>query len=69
MELYHGSRSPVLFALLQDGLERAARVPAVQEHLGDPLRLLHGDAGGFLQQLASFGGAGLRARAAPASAP
>jgi 16S rRNA (guanine1516-N2)-methyltransferase len=55
---YHGcrvtaiERSPVLFALLQDGLERAARVPEIQEHLGDRLRLLHADARGFLQQLA-----------------
>ena len=64
---YHGcrvtalERSPILFALLQDGLERAARVPELQEHLGDRLRLLPGDARGFLQQLSSFSGAGLRA--------
>ncbi len=55
---YHGcrvtalERSPVLFALLQDGLERAARVPEIREHLGDRLRLLHADARVFLRQLA-----------------
>ena len=56
---YHGcqvtalERSPILFALLQDGLDRAARVPEIQEHLGDRLRLLLGDARSFLQQLAA----------------
>jgi len=55
---YHGcrvtaiERSAILFALLQDGLERAARVPEIQEHLGNRLRVLQGDARGFLQQLA-----------------
>ena len=55
---YHGcrvtaiERSPTLFALSQDGLERAARVPDIHAHLGDRLRLLHGDARGYLQQLA-----------------
>lgn len=55
---YHGcrvtaiERSLILFALLQDGLERAARVPEINEHLGDRLHLLHADARGFLQQLA-----------------
>ena len=54
---YHGcrvtaiERSPILFALLQDGLERAAREPEVQEHLGDRLRLLQGDARDILRQL------------------
>jgi len=54
---YHGcrvtalERSPILFALLQDGLERAGRVPEIREHLGDRLRLLHADARAFLQQL------------------
>jgi len=54
---YHGcrvtaiERSPILFALLRDGLERAGRVPEIREHLGDRLRLLHADARGFLQQL------------------
>jgi len=55
---YHGcrvtavERSPILFALLRDGLERAGRVPEIREHLGDRLRLLHADARGFLRQLA-----------------
>jgi 16S rRNA (guanine1516-N2)-methyltransferase len=54
---YHGcrvtalERSPILFALLQDGLARAARVPEIHGHLGDRLRLLHADARGFLRQL------------------
>ena len=54
---YHGchvtaiERSPILFALLQDGLERAAYVPEIHDRLGDRLRLLHGDARSFLQQV------------------
>ncbi len=56
---YHGcrvtaiERSPILFVLLQDGLERAARVPEIHEHLGDRLHLLNADARGILHQLAS----------------
>lgn len=59
---YHGcrvtavERSPVLFALLQDGLERAAHEPEIQERLGDRLRLLHADARDILRQLAQYGG-------------
>lgn len=55
---YHGcrvtaiERSPILFALLMDGLERAARVPEIHEHLGGRLRVLHDDARGYLQELA-----------------
>lgn len=54
---YHGcrvtavERSPILFALLQDGLERAARVPEIRERLGDRLHLLHADARDLLQRL------------------
>ncbi len=73
---YHGcrvtaiERSPVLFALLQDGLERAARVPEIQEHLGDRLRLLQADARGFLQQLAKkCGTAALRGVSSPENVP
>jgi len=56
---YHGchvtaiERSPILFALLQDGLERAARVPDIRERLGDRLHLVHADARDFLQQKCS----------------
>jgi hypothetical protein len=39
---------------LQDGLERAARAPAIQEHLRDRLHSPHGDARSFPRQLASF---------------
>jgi 16S rRNA (guanine1516-N2)-methyltransferase len=54
---YHGSRvtaverSPILFALLEDGLERALRDPEIREHLGDRLQLVHGDARDVLGQL------------------
>jgi 16S rRNA (guanine1516-N2)-methyltransferase len=54
---YHGcqvtamERSPILFALLQDGLDRANRVPELHEHLGDRLRLLQGDARDVLRQM------------------
>lgn len=55
---YHGSRvtaverSPILFALLQDGLARAARVPEIHEHLGDRLQLVHADARDILLRFA-----------------
>jgi 16S rRNA (guanine1516-N2)-methyltransferase len=55
---YHGcnvtaiERSPILFRLLEDGLNRATRVPEIHEHLGDRLRLVHADARDFLRQLA-----------------
>jgi 16S rRNA (guanine1516-N2)-methyltransferase len=55
---YHGcqvtaiERSPLLFALLRDGLDRAALVPDIQACIGDRLRLQHGDARDVLRQLA-----------------
>ncbi len=45
-------RSPVLFELLQDGLERAESLPAIQKRLGDRLRILHGDSRDYLRRLA-----------------
>jgi 16S rRNA (guanine1516-N2)-methyltransferase len=45
-------RSPILYALLMDGLDRAARVPEIKEHLGGRLRVLHDDSRGYLQKLA-----------------
>jgi 16S rRNA (guanine1516-N2)-methyltransferase len=54
---YHGcrvtavERSPTLFALLQDGLTRAERVPEIREHLGNRLLLVHADARDLLQRL------------------
>ncbi len=44
-------RSPVLFALLEDGLERALREPEIRERLGDRLRLIHADAREVLRGL------------------
>ena len=55
---YHGccvtaiERSPILYALLMDGLERAARVPKIREHLGGRLRMLCDDTREYLQKLA-----------------
>lgn len=55
---YHGcrvtaiERSPILFALLMDGLERAARVPEIKEHLGGRLRVFHDDTREYLRKLA-----------------
>lgn len=54
---YHGcrvtavERSPLLFALLQDGLDRAARSREVGEKLGDRLRLIQADARDVLRDL------------------
>lgn len=54
---YHGcrvtaiERSPILFALLKDGLDRADRVPEIHEHLGGRLHVLRDDTRGYLQQL------------------
>jgi 16S rRNA (guanine1516-N2)-methyltransferase len=53
---YHGcrvtaiERSLILVTLLQDGLERSARVPEIRERLSDRLRFVHADARSFLQQ-------------------
>lgn len=54
---YHGcrvtaiERSPVLHALLCDGLERAARVSQIREHLGDRLKVHLADTKDFLDKL------------------
>lgn len=54
---YHGcrvtaiERSATLFALLQDGLARAERVPEIHQHLADRLRLVHADARDVLRHM------------------
>lgn len=45
-------RSPILFALFQDGLDRAARVREIHEQLQGRLRAIHGDSRDYLQRLA-----------------
>ncbi len=56
---YHGcrvvalERSPVLAALLTDGVARALRDPDVQEQLADRLHVLQADARDYLRTLAS----------------
>lgn len=56
---YHGcrvtaiERSPILFALLADGLDRAARVPQIRDHIAGRLRAHQADTRDFLRQLAS----------------
>ncbi|HKQ49113.1 MAG TPA: class I SAM-dependent methyltransferase [Phycisphaerae bacterium] len=55
---YHGcrvtaiERSPILYALLRDGLDRADRVPEIKEHLEGRLRVLCDDTREYLQRLA-----------------
>ena len=44
-------RSPVLFALLRDGLERAMREPEIAEALGGRLRLVHADGRQYLSSV------------------
>jgi 16S rRNA (guanine1516-N2)-methyltransferase len=44
-------RSPIVFALLQDGLRRALRAPEVQSALHDRLRFVVGDARDLLRDL------------------
>lgn len=46
-------RSAILAALLQDGLDRAARVPELSEVLRDRLRLVQGDARAVLGSLSA----------------
>jgi 16S rRNA (guanine1516-N2)-methyltransferase len=54
---YHGcqvtaiERSPILFALLQDGLDRAAREPDVNKLIQGNVQLLHADAREILRRL------------------
>lgn len=48
-------RSPVLFALLEDGLERALREPEIRERLAGRLRLVHADAREVLRGLKAEG--------------
>lgn len=55
---YHGcrvtaiERSPILFALLADGLERAVRVPQIRDRLGGRLLVHLADTNAFLASLA-----------------
>lgn len=55
---YHGcrvtaiERSPILFALLEDGLARADRVARIHERIGDRLQLHRDDAIDYLHRLA-----------------
>jgi 16S rRNA (guanine1516-N2)-methyltransferase len=44
-------RSPVLFALLEDGVTRALSDPEIRERLDNRLRLVHADARAFLKNL------------------
>lgn len=54
---YHGcrvtavERSPILFALLRDGLDRALRDPEIAGKIGDRLQLFAGDARDLLRRL------------------
>ncbi|MCB9852576.1 MAG: class I SAM-dependent methyltransferase [Phycisphaerales bacterium] len=55
---YHGchvsavERSAILFELLKDGIDRAARVPHIRDHMGDRLQVHLGDSREFLHRLA-----------------
>lgn len=54
---YHGARvvaierSPIVFELLRDGLERALRVDEIREKLGDRLTIVHADAITYLRNI------------------
>ena len=46
-------RSPIAFALLQDGLRRARAAPELQEFLDRRLAIVNADAGSLIEQMAS----------------